>query len=335
MFALVVPLLVAAADPRLAVLPLRAEAVQQNEADRLAATLRLRAQVRGFVVEPSDRTVQMLESAQSLGLTCDLRTPACAAEIGAVADVDVVVVGSAVGDDNGRIGLTLARVNTRTRAVERTVRALVPQNVDALGPAVDVVAAAFFDDAAALASVDATVAPAGAVVVVDGAAVQLPVQDLVPGEHSLRVTLPGHLPFQTRFVAVAGETVRHTVSLVVDENAVKVVSDPMVTVVPWVVAAVGGAVALTGAGAVAVGLGPAVSFNEEQAKIAEANRAPSEAGYPVEVAGRFRASEERRAEWNSWGQPLTSVGVAMAVLGVAAAAGGTIAALVLAPDDAP
>src|SRR5687767_2991604 len=81
---------------KIAIVPLRVEALSANEVKRIGAILRARTETRGgYVVQSQDTTDELADSAQALGLDCSLLEVSCAAQLGKVADVQWVITGAA------------------------------------------------------------------------------------------------------------------------------------------------------------------------------------------------------------------------------------------------
>jgi hypothetical protein len=333
-----------AAGVPLAVLPLRSEGLQLNVAQRLDGLIRARgAAVGGYRVQTAEETTALLEAAQALGVTCDLGSPECGAQIGTVAAVDRVVVGRAAtvapfGDLAGGVGLELTLVDANTRAVVRRAIALLPDEPAAQSAAFAGVARVLFaaDGAAPWLVVNGG-AP-GARVVVDGIDVGAlplprPIAGVVAGPHVVRVAAPGFLPWADTVTTAGVDPSTVDVALVVDPASLRAVVSPAQIAVAWTAAGVGAAVAVAGAVATGVGAQPWFAFD---AAVSELDALKPD---DDDFVGRARDLHDKAAaaegEWAAWGSPVTAVGVGGVGVGVVAAVGGAVWAMMLSSSNEP
>lgn len=327
--------------PTLAVLPLRAEGLQLNEANRLNLMLRARASTRGsYAVQGEELTTQLVEASQGLGIDCDVNAVSCAVEIGKIADAAFVVVGRAVkqpgmsidGVEHApAIGLQVLLVDVQAGREVRAALARLPIDPDAQRAQIDAVSdAVFVGGPTGTLTVD--VAPAGSRVSVDGVFVGTaplsPVRGLLSGEHVVVVEQKGFLPV-TRVVTAAQEPLALAVTLVVDPDAERVVNSP---VVPFVVAGTGGALGIAGGVLMAIGAQSWFALQDRNAELDTAvqnNKGQNDPAFVDTVAALNAESRAAADRWNNPGQQLFVVGAVTTGLGVLALAGGAVWGTVL------
>jgi hypothetical protein len=326
-----------AAGVPLAALPLRAEGLQLNEAQRLDALVREQsASVGGYRVQGAEDTISLLEAAQALGITCDVSTPECGAQIGAVAAVERVVVGRAVRvatspEHQGGVGLELVLVDVKSRTVLRRVLSLLPDDpaaqVDAFPRATRVL---FGADGAAPWLVVNGGAP-GARLTVDGIDVgalplQRPLAGIVGGAHVVRVVAPGFLPW-AKLVQTAGiEPTVVDVALVVDPTAVREVVSPEQITLAWTVAGVGAALFAAGGVVAGVASQPWFVFTDAEQKLKALQ--PSDEDYAQKAVLLHDRAAQAEQDWATASQ-WTVAGLFGVGVGVVAGVGGAIWGTVL------
>jgi len=320
----------------MAVLPLRADGLQLNEANRLNLSLRARAGTRGgYDVQGADLTTQLVEAAQGLGIDCDVNAVACGVELGRIADVEFVLLGRAalvpastppavVVDKS--VGVDVTVVDVKAGIAVRRVRALLPHAPDAQVPAIDALTDQLFGaSAAASGTLRLTTQPAGAAVVVDGIpagmsdnAGALALANLSPGPHVIVVSAKKHLTL-TQVVAVLAGEVALPVTLTFDKDSeVEVIAEEVV-VVPFIAAGVAGVVAVAGGVMLGIGVQPYFAHQGANERLASLDQA--DPGYPSLAKQAHDESAAAAAEWSTWGGPLTVSGSISLGLGVATAAG--------------
>jgi hypothetical protein len=323
----------------MAVLPLRAEGLQLNEAQRLNLLVRMRAASRGgHVVQSEELTTNLVEASQSLGVDCDVNAVQCGAELGKIADVELVLLGRATSvDDAGArfIGVTLRVVDVKGAREQRRVTALVPANAEEQTAAMDALTSLLFDANAPLAALSVRTDPAGADVYVDGELSRAPerIDALAPGAHVVRVAQKGFLAQTQRAELHAGEAQLDAV-LAVDPDAVHetvtvketTTTSPLAIAVPFIVAGAGTALAVGGGVAIVVGVGPynRIQSNEERIRALDASSARDPA-YPSKVRDLHDDSDRALEEWNSWGQAAVVTGGVLLGVGALASLGGGVA----------
>lgn len=314
-----------AAGERMSVLPLRIERLQLNDVNRLNQMVRQRAEMRGgFAVEEERATNEIVEAALRLGLDCDINDVACATRIGKLADVPWVLLGAAVGDVRGRIGLDLRVVDVAKGAQLRRVSGLVPVDLDAQVAAFDGLLAALFSTSPQ-PTLAVVTTPTGADVVVNGQArgttpLGAPIDGLAPGEHVVSVRKKGFLPKDQLVHLSEGELADLGVTLAVDPEAMSTGPTPLEVAVPFTAAGVSALIGTGGAVALGVGLLPWFAHEGHAADFAAAEGDRSSPGYPDAVRAARAGMDREAAAWSEWGQP--SVVVGSALLGVGALATG-------------
>jgi hypothetical protein len=325
----------------IAVLPLRAEGLQLNEANRLNLLLRARAGTRGgFTVQGEQLTTQLVEASQALGVDCDLNAVACGVEVGTLADVEFVLLGRATrlgapGAADARFGVEVQLVDVKAGSAKRVIGQIAiagePQTAD-----VDALANALFgkDPLPALT----LRVPDGASVRLDGALLgttPLPqIAGLLPGAHVVVVEKKAHLPNSTPFSIAYGEAADLEVVLVVDpeaEREVEVLS-PLQVGLPFVLAGVGGAVALAGGGLMVGGAQPWFALGETQQLITEEEAAPPVS--PQRLAELNARAVAHNKEWTTTGLPLMVGGGVAIALGIGAVVGGIVWGVNVLEEDA-
>jgi hypothetical protein len=332
--------------PTLAVLPLRAEGLQLNEANRLNLMLRARASTRSsYAVQGEDLTTQLVEASQGLGIDCDVNAVSCAVEIGKIADAAFVVVGRAAKqtgvtvdgvEQAPAIGLQVLLVDVQAGREVRAGVARLPIDLELQRAQIDALSDVLFGEVTT-ASITIDVAPANSRVSIDG--VQLgttplaPVRGVLPGEHVIVVEQKGFLPI-TRVVTAAREPMALALTLVVDPDAERVVNSP---VVPFVVAGVGGALGIAGGVLMAIGAQLWFDLQDRNAELDTAvknNNGQNDPAFVTTVTELNAKSQAAAANWNNPGQQFFVVGAAATGIGVLALAGGVVWGTVLLTSDA-
>lgn len=313
--------------PHVAVLPLRVEGLSENEVKRIAAILRARTETRGgFVMQSQETTEALTDSAQALGIDCGLFEVDCVTQIGKVADVGFVIAGAAtrLGD---RVGVELRLVHVESGGLRRQVTALLPIDPDAQIEAAAKLVELFFDGDAKLGAIDLKVQPNSASVLVDGVR-RVPVAEgvvlgnLAPGEHEIAIGDEGFLVHKERIVVDAGAQVAKVVVLVENTAGRPEPPSALAIAAPFVVAGVGGLVAVGGVAAGVVGVQPYLRFLDGEARVAAAAENVDDAAFPATAAASYQSRDAAATEWNESGQWLVWSGSAAVVVGGVAVAGG-------------
>jgi hypothetical protein len=327
----------AAPKKTIAVLPLRADALQLNEANRLNFLLRQRAATRGgYDVQSEETTTQLLEASQNLGLDCDVQATECGTQIGKIADVDLVMLGRASGglvsnDANAAagaapmVGIDVRLIDVKRGAELRHVSALVPSEASLQTTAVNELSELLYGGDGALVALEVVALPLGCEVRVDGtlrgtSPLPVPVDALAPGPHHVSIAKKGYLTSTSIVTIQKGEAARLEITLESDPDALRTGPTTFDIALPFVVAGVGGALAIGGGVTTYVGSRPWFANQEAAAKIAAAQ--PSDKNY---VATVTVANEEARTaanDWSTWGQGVTVAGITLTSIGVVAAAAG-------------
>lgn len=331
--------------PTMAVLPLRAEGLQLNEANRLNLLLRARATTRGgYAVQGQDLTNQLVEASQALGVDCDINAAACGVELGKLADVEFVLIGRGVklaasADSPACFGIDVQLVDVKAGLGLRRVIGRISMDADVQTKDVDEAANALFGSGAQ-PGLALQVSPEGSTVKLDGVTLGLSplpsTTGLLVGPHVLDVEKKGFLPQTTPFTIEAGGSAALVVNLLVDPDAEKEVISPMQKAVPFVTAGVGGVVALAGGGLMLVGLQPlfaSEAATRELASLEAEAETVDDQLFPDKVALANETATRERASWLSWGQPTTVAGGVAIGVGIAAIAAGITWGVVLLNSD--
>lgn len=324
---------------RVAVLPLLVEGLTLNEVRRLDVLVRARVETRGGMqVQAAETTHTLVDSAQALGLDCELRGVACAARLGRLADVSFVIAGEAVALD-GEVGLEMRVIDVEAERVRREVRALLPADPDAQLEPLAAFFGALFDDAVPLGALALEAEPRDASVLVDGLPASVsdgePKAGLLPGEHVVVVRKEGYLPASMRLTLADGAPTTHTLRLQVDPSLRPAPPTLVEITLPLVATAAGVVASGLGIAATAYGAAPWVSFQQTQAQLFEQNQA--HASYPADAQRLHGELELSSSEWNDRGRYWAAGGATLAVIGLAATAGATawsVAVLTRAVDAA-
>lgn len=321
----------------LAVLPLRAEGLQLNEANRVNAALRTAATKGRYTVQDEALTTSLVEASQGLGIDCDVNAIACAVELGKITDVEYVVITRAIKHPAAAATSTTAVIGLHAILVDvraaKEVRSIVGDAVLGEGGAqvrVEAAADALFSSST-LSSLTVAVTPVGGAVIVDGLRFgQTPasIPGLLGGEHIVVVEQQGFLPLSQRVNAV-GDPLIVTGALVVDPAAQREVNSP---VVPFVVAGVGGVVGIVGGVLMVIGVQPWFTLQDTNQQITDAETTDGGANneaFAKRVATLNRQSDQAATEWNNVGKVEMAVGAAVAGVGVLAIVGGVVWGTVL------
>lgn len=335
----------ATSAPTMAVLPLRAEGLQLNEANRLNLLLRARATSRGgYAVQGQDLTNQLVEASQALGVDCDINAAACGVELGKLADVDFVLIGrgvklAATAENPACFGIDVQLVDVKAGVGLRRVIGRISADADAQTRDVDDAANALFGNGPQ-PGLALQVAPEGSTVKLDGVVLGLspltPTAGLLVGAHVLDVEKKGFLAQSTPFTIEAGGAAALAIDLLVDPDAEKEVVSPMQKAIPFVTAGVGGVVAMAGGGLMLVGLQPlfaSEAATRELAALEAEAETVDDRLFPDKVATANETATRERASWLSWGQPTTVAGGVAIGVGVAAIAAGITWGVVLLNTD--
>ncbi len=223
----------------LALLPLGAEGLQLNEANRLNELLQARSTLRGYDVQDQELTTQLIEASQALGVRCDVNAVGCGVELGKLAGVQFVLVGQAAklpvvggeGRDAPTIGLDLRLIDVKQGFVIRRILRRVATEPEQQKADVDVAADALMDTSE-LGRLQLDVLPLHSACKVDGAAADATaiVDALLPGQHIITATHPGFMPWTRSFAVAGGEAALVEVRLALDPAA-QHATPPLVPVV--------------------------------------------------------------------------------------------------------
>ena len=331
--------------PSMAVLPLRAEGLQLNEANRLNLLLRARATTRGgYAVQGQDLTNQLVEASQALGVDCDINAAACGVELGKLADVEFVLIGRGVklaasGDTPACFGIDVQLVDVKAGVGRRRVIGRISTDADRQTKDIDEAANALFGSGPQ-PGLALQVSPEGSAVKLDGVTLGLSplavTTGLLVGSHVLEVEKKGFLPQATPFTIEAGGAAALVINLLVDPDAEKEVISPLQKTIPFVTAGVGGVVALAGGGLMLVGLQPlfaSEAATRELARLEADAEIVDDELFPDKVAVANETATRERASWLSWGQPTTVAGGVAIGVGIAAVAAGITWGVVLLNGD--
>jgi hypothetical protein len=318
------------ASGSLAIMPLHLEKLAVNDAARLEKKLADDAAAHGYAVQDEATTTKLVEASQNLGIDCDTDAVDCGTKLGAIANVQFLLVAHAAGGLDGMVGIDARLIDVQKGAQVRRATALLPSEPDEQMAAFDAFANALFSSAS-LASLHVDVDQTGASVEVDGVT---NLDALVPGEHWLVVKKSGFLAFQKRVTAPSSVSV----VLVVDPNAVKAVTAPASGVsVPLVAAGVGGGMVVIGGIAAIVGYLPLADFGTQEAKLnaIDARHDVTFKDSVVTAASTANGLAQKDANaWDGYGQALFFGGLGgLAVGAVVAGVAGAMALLTAAPEE--
>jgi hypothetical protein len=167
-------------------------------ADDAIATSELRAaltSIPGFTVQPAAVTSESLAAAKALGLRCALSTPSCMAQLGGLANGDLVIGGARVPVTGGA-RVTLRLIEVASKKERRSATLVIP---DGSGRArtLRLLATRLLAPERERGSLTVRVRPHGATILVDGvphgvAPLSAPIV-LMPGRHDVYIARPGHI----------------------------------------------------------------------------------------------------------------------------------------------
>lgn len=317
----------------IAVLPLRADALQLNEAQRLNLLVRQRAKTRGgYDVQGEETTTQLLEASQNLGLDCDVNAAECGTQIGRIADVDFVLMGRATGGlvdtskpgTSAMVGVDLRLIDVKKGAELRHVSALVPTDASLQVTAMNELSELLYGDGA-LVALEIVALPPGCEVRVDGvprgtSPLPLPVDSLAPGVHHVSISKRGYLTSNSNVNVQKGEAARLEVTLEVDPESVHTGPTTLDIAIPFVVAGAGAALAVGGGVMTFIGLDPWFRYDKAKSTIETAD--PKDDGYVATVTEQNRLASDAADQWSTWGQGVTIAGITLIGVGTLATGAG-------------
>lgn len=219
-FSLIASLGARAADPAampLAVLPLGGDA---SDAARAPVDERIRlAAGRYATVQEREATRQALQTATTLGLSCDAAASSCAQQMGGLAGAARVLHGSL--DGSGQLTLRLTSVSDAAASAPQTET--LPAAGVARDATIERLVLALLAPERITARLQLQVGPRGARVVVDdlfrGPAPLPTALVLAPGNHQIYVTHPGHLSVTRSVTLEVGALHRVAIELERDPDA--------------------------------------------------------------------------------------------------------------------
>ncbi len=309
---------------KVAILPLRVTDLQGNDVKRLNALVREGIAKRDAVdIQTEATTTELVDSALSLGLDCEINSVDCATRLGQLADVDFVVLGQATGFGD-QIGLDIEIIDVASkRQLFRGAR-LVPAELDAQEIAVRSMVLAIFDPNVR-SGLSVTSSPAGARLFVDGTERGVtPIVDvggLIPGPHLVELRLDKHDPASEKVMLKPNEVRALNIKLV-PLTLDRAPRTPVEIVLPFGVLAGGAVLAIAGGAAIGIGLEPLLAFNAAS-DAHEAALSDPVANAAV-LAEQRAILEERSGQLNTWAMAAMLTGGAAAVVGSAVAVGGGI-----------
>lgn len=310
---------------RLLVLPLHADRVQQNEAQRLGNLVREVARSQSpFSVESESSTTEIVESLVGMGLECSLNEPSCATRVAKVSGAGRVVIGSVRGGVSERVGFELRLVDAEAGAELRRVIGLVPREIEAQQAATAELAGHLFSSAI-LPRLAVESQPLGADVFVDGfqqgvTPLASAIAGLAPGEHVVELKKKGELPRTELLHLSLGEHADLRITLEVDPASLRAAPTSAELTLPFWFAGGGAVVALGGAAAVAVGCGPLVAWSGAKSDFEKANADRETAAFPARVSDAQKAMAVASSDWDSFGRTAVITGSALILAGTATAA---------------
>jgi hypothetical protein len=313
--------------PKLAFVPLRVDGMQKNDLDRLNASLRTQVETTsGELMLPETETAGLLESAQAMGLGCDVNETPCAVKLGKILAMPSVVLGRASGE-GARVGVELRLIDVEGGAVKRRVRGLIQADPDTGDYPTGPLVTELFALASASKQIVVSLAPEDADLVVDGiptagAGKLRTIDGLAPGPHVLLVTAEGFLPAkQDLDVGDDLLTVEIALSPVPDIVVEREISG-FERALPWTVAGTGGALLVGGTVAAVVG---AVPWFNHGGEVSDLNELDSESS---DFNGLARQSngqlDEHATAWQDYGATTVVTGLVAASIGAVALTGGTL-----------
>lgn len=309
---------------KVAVLPLRVTNLQGNDVKRLNALVREGIAKRDKLeVQKEETTTELVDSALSLGLDCQINSLDCAVSLGELANVSLVVLGQATGFGEN-IGLDIEVIDVASKRQLYRGSRLVPADLDAQEIGVRTLFLALFNQKLR-GQLKVASTPAGAKVFVNGTERgQTPLESipgLILGPHRVEIVLDKHDPYMETVELKAGE------QGVVDAALIPLTLDraPRTAVelaLPFGVLGGGLLLAAGGATALAFGVEPLLAYNA-------ATDAHTDAlTDPVANAQTLREQRdiiaERAEQLNTWGMATLVTGGAVAAVGTAIALGGGI-----------
>lgn len=309
---------------KVAVLPLRVTNLQGNDVKRLNALVREGIAKRdNLEVQKEETTTELVDSALSLGLDCQINSLDCAVSLGELANVSVVVLGQATGfgDD---IGLDIEVIDVASKRQLYRGSRLVSSDLDAQEIGVRTLFLALFNQNLR-GKLKVESVPTGATVFINGTERgQTPLETipgLILGPQRVEVVLDKHDPY------VQVLTLKRDDPVAVKAGLVPLTLDraPRTAVelaLPFGVLGGGALLLAAGATAVVVGVEPLLAYNA--ATDAHTNALTD----PVANAQTLREQRdiiaERADQLNTWGMATLVTGGAVAAVGTAIAVGGGI-----------
>lgn len=228
---------------RAAVLELQAPGLLPGAQRDLDSAVRESVAALGFEVQSIEQTRAAIEDAQRAGLECSFASDDCALKVGLVADVQAVVTTSVESIDDKMVlrGLFLPTEGAKSQR-RRAAAVVVLPSADG-GASVRAFMERLVKDRgkATPLPVRVVVEPVNAAVALDGKPVGAGVLWLVPGEHVLAASAPGHLSGTLPFT-VGRDVASEPVTLRLDAEPAKTL-----TWVGWTAAGVGTLLTVGGA----------------------------------------------------------------------------------------
>lgn len=196
-------------------LPARAEVVVllpiDGEQPELPGELRRAlATIPGVAIQAAEATGESLAAAKALGLSCNAAAPSCMAELGGLANAELVVGGALAAASDGTL-IRLQLVDVTSGRERRSTTLLVADAGAGRARALRLLAVRLLAPERERGELTVRARPAGALIGVDGfprgkAPLGAPLE-LVPGRHEVYVAFPGYVsvsqPVDVAFDAAA------------------------------------------------------------------------------------------------------------------------------------
>ncbi len=305
--------------PTMAVLPFSVNQLAINDVGRINAIVRKAVELSGgHRVQAEQTTIELYESAQSLGLDCDAQQTQCAVELGQLSDVQYVLIGTATGELDG-VGVETILVDVGAGKEVARVRVRLPAARQAQIPPLRAGVTSLLKDATSLCAVSITVEPADAAVWIDGVRDDDGRLEGLSGEqHHLRVTRAGHVPHVQELRLLQCQSQQARVVLEVDpDSEVKTGPGLVELSVPWALVGASAAVAATGVAAGALAVVPYLVYQNAVAQLAQIPEDNVDA--PVDAQAAYAQATWGQTWWNNAGQYALWVSAAAVTVGLVVA----------------